>query len=371
MTTRSLYLLRTQLFSLFHKVRHDLAGEIVVAMCGVILAATFFYVFRDFIQEQVKELSEEMFQSFAQVTGHVILAATAGAMARSLRQARRPHAPSLAHTAHLLGEEKRTLFAFQVLWQSTIVVLIVAIGISAGAIIIGQDRMLEMVLLPGALYLVLGLGAGLWPQNTQQSDVGGDKGPLTRSPSLFTWRLKWWRSSRLAHLSLTLGLGAFGLTWMGASSGMPAFVPAACAFAAGLLWAIPLTFQLAADLEVAWVERSLGVSHAEFFHTYQRIGMLLGGVAAVLAALILLISGTDYTVWEIVSAAGAAATPALVEPAVMFQIDAKRPVITLMILVLVSVFIGTAIIAHPLSLLLLPIVNYYAATSQEGRFYRA
>src|SRR5690606_12538827 len=99
-------------------------------------------------------------------------------------------------------------------------------------------------------------------------------------PTLRTWRLKCWRGSRLAYLAVTLGACALGLGALAAVRGLPAFVPSVCVYVGGLLWTIPLVYQLAADLEVSWIERSLGVSHDDFLTTYDRLGWMIGGTLA-------------------------------------------------------------------------------------------
>jgi len=55
----------------------------------------------------------------------------------------------------------------------------------------------------------------------------------------------------------------------------------------------------------------------------------------------------------------------------MMQIDGRRPAVVLLTSILVGLFIGTAIVAHPLSVGLVPILRYYGAKSQDGRYYRA
>src|SRR5690606_4421631 len=217
------------------------------------LAATFFYVFRDFIQDEVKALSEGMFLSFAKVTGHIILAVTAGFLAKALRRSRDARHPSLVQTAHLLGEEKPTLIVFQIAWWTTLVVTVVVAGSVAGGLVVGKERFLNMLLWPGLGYLTLGLVVGFWPHARTLSPAGGENGPVSTPPSLLTWRLKWWRNARMARLGFGLGTCAMVLGGLAAWRSLPAFVPAVCMYAGALLWTIPMAFQLAADLEVSWI----------------------------------------------------------------------------------------------------------------------
>ena len=363
MPQRLFHLYRIQAQSLLHRLRHDLAGEIVVGVCSVILAATFFYVFRDFLQEQVKLLSEEMFSKFAAVGSHMIMLATALTMVRHLRRYRDPTRSRLSLTAKILGETTSTTQRLDVAWLLTLALGIGAGGYLVGRIIIGHAEFLGNATRYGVLYGALALVAAILPIKAASPKTTKPKA----APSMLAWRWRWWRGARIAHFCIAAALVCFGLAFLSARAGLPYFVPTIASYAAGLMLAIPLTFQLAADLEVAWVERSLGVSHDQFLSAYDRMGNALGCAAAILATLPMF----SYPHTAMASAALAAATPALILPGVMFQIDGRRPLITIMILILVSLFIATAITAHPLSLLLVALVKYYARTTQEGRFYRA
>jgi hypothetical protein len=61
----------------------------------------------------------------------------------------------------------------------------------------------------------------------------------------------------------------------------------------------------------------------------------------------------------------------LLAPAVMFQLEPRRPAISLLALFFINLFLGTAVLAHPISIILLGFLIYYANGYQMNRYYRA
>jgi hypothetical protein len=66
-----------------------------------------------------------------------------------------------------------------------------------------------------------------------------------------------------------------------------------------------------------------------------------------------------------------AAVPAVTAPCLLLQIDGRRLAVNLLLILIVSLFIGTAVFAHWLGVLLIPLLIGAAGPSQAGRFYRA
>jgi hypothetical protein len=58
-------------------------------------------------------------------------------------------------------------------------------------------------------------------------------------------------------------------------------------------------------------------------------------------------------------------------PGLLFQIDPRRPAVQILIVFMAGLFIGTAVIAHWLAVLLIPLLATWAQRYQADRFYRA
>ena len=61
----------------------------------------------------------------------------------------------------------------------------------------------------------------------------------------------------------------------------------------------------------------------------------------------------------------------LLMPLLLFQIDVRRPAVQFITATLCALFIGTAILASWFSMLLYPLLRWYALQYSNGRFYRA
>jgi hypothetical protein len=145
----------------------------------------------------------------------------------------------------------------------------------------------------------------------------------------------------------------------------PLFVRALWALAGGWFVSGALVIHVADDLRSGWCDRALGVSHREFIQIYE---ILAACFTVVLVLWFFLLShlSLDGLRLGII-----AATPTLIMPWLSLQIDGRRPLINSVVMVLGSLFLGSAILAHWFGLLLFPLVRSYAHQSQAGRYYRA
>src|SRR5687768_678497 len=82
---RAARLYLTELCSFAHRLRHDLAREMVVLACSLVLLATFLYVFNDFLNVQVSSLSGTMRERFAEGALAVLVAIATAAGAKFVR----------------------------------------------------------------------------------------------------------------------------------------------------------------------------------------------------------------------------------------------------------------------------------------------
>jgi hypothetical protein len=187
------------------------------------------------------------------------------------------------------------------------------------------------------------------------------------------WRIRQHLLRNRAHqaiYALALAFAALGAAVYG--GGAPLVAPVAAAFVAGVLIAAILALALAEDLQHAWVERALGVSHDEIVLAYFHIAVVLAAPAAALTALLLGLTApsTEALADALKPAAVLLVTP-LFAPYVLFQIDARRPGVNVMGLIIVGLFLGTAVFAHWLAVIVPIIAKAAIAGNQAGRFHRA
>lgn len=360
-----------------HRVRHDLGRELTVLACSVVLLALFGYVFHDFLNVQVASLSEGMRAAFARAAAvaTLVLGAVAGAVAvRTTWRSR----DGLGETALRLGEDQGTVRAYRI--GRSVVVMAVIHGAAwyavvrwmtvpkTGTIVAAEGAML-------ALASVLPLFRSSAVKGLQTAEERKSGSAEGGGLSLVAWRLRQLRRRRASVLAFAAALLFAAIAALPPLANIPPFASCAAALGASLFAATALSFQLTDDLREAWIERQLGVSHAAFVNAYERLGLLLGSAVGLVATLAYvggaLASGHGvHPVAPLqIFAIGALAPVTL--PWLMMQIDGRRPAVVLLTSILVGLFIGTAIVAHPLSLGLIPILRYYGAKSQDGRYYRA
>jgi len=374
-----LYVLSIKAF--FHRLRHDLGRELTVLVSSLVLFATFLYVFNDFLNVQVLSLSPAMRDHFAVAAAGTLNALAILWSARLIRY-ELYGTQSFRQAATVLGENRATLRRFLLLRSATTILVVDGLALAA-------TRHWLVPLPPvalaacGVIMACLTIAGAAWRGSGREHletrrellPSGGLQAPVR---ALLVWRLgQILGRNRLTRLCCLLAvLFAALVPWAGAR-GAPPFVAAVAALAAGLLVAWALAFQLQEDMQNVWTERGLGVTHTQFVAAYERLALLMGSVLALATALLYLAAGSF---WQTVhpgllnDAARVFAVgliPAWSLPMIMFQIDARKPAINMLLTLLVGLFVGTAVYASWLGLLLVPILRYYALQSQAGRFYRA
>jgi hypothetical protein len=373
---RAFQLLLIDLRAVLHRTRHDLGKELSVLVASLILLATFGYVFDDFLNVQIASLSSAMRDKVAQVAASATLAVSALAAARALRREAASKA-STRRMAEELGEEPRIVRAYVVLRGAAVIAIWhglawtlthrFLIRCELAVALAGEAAMIAVALagvaLPARREPPL---AAARPERERGSGT-------TRRRALLAWRLRQHVLRNRAHQAIYALALAFAL--LGAAvygGGAPLVAPVAAAFVAGVLIATILALALAEDLQHAWVERALGVSHDEIVLAYFHVAVVLAGPAAALTALLLGLSApAGEALSEALKPAAVLLVTPLFAPYVLFQIDARRPGVNVMGLIIVGLFLGTAIFAHWLAVVVPLIAKAAIAGNQAGRFHRA
>ncbi|NDE14314.1 hypothetical protein EBZ80_05215 [bacterium] len=178
-----------------------------------------------------------------------------------------------------------------------------------------------------------------------------------------------WRTGLLLRAPLTWWFwGASGMAFAGmavAASGSVAkpFV-AVFAWLAGWLAALPLAIEAASGNASSHFEFSLGITPAQVARSHAGSGVMVSLMTATIAALTTTICGRGDS--TLVAIAAAAMAPSLM-PALLWQIDVRRPLVQWMTSLMASLFLATAIIATKAAFLLWPVVLVFLVQQQNKR----
>lgn len=384
---RPLFLYFMMMASAARRVLFDFGRELATLVASAVLFATFMYVFDDFLNVQVKGLSPAMRERFALYSAVLVGVLGVTAAARALR-AGRTDERAFSSFARYVGEEKSVLMVFGILRTVTILIFF------HGAAWLVAARFL--VVPPGSTAAWTELGAlaasvilaTIWPLPREKSAADAAalfsavRGLATERllGVVGAWHARLLGKNRAARVAFIFAMVFLALSARLAFSGLPLFVPSAAALAAGILAGSGLMFQLADDLETAWTERALGLSHSGFVAAGERLAgfisaqfFLLAAIATGAAQFAAQVIGANVTpdLSGILKVGAMAGLPPLITPYLGMQIDGKRPAVNIMVLVIVGLFLGTAIFASWFSVVLIPLLRHYALKTQDGRFYRA
>lgn len=373
-------LLRISFAATLRRLRHDLATEIVVTICVAVLLGTFFYVFDDFINTQVASLSTPMKNSLSEWFARIVIL-TCGVWGGSgfARERRDPDA--LHAVAVRIGEFPAVARAYltgrRLLW------FILFVGGAWGLLARFFPPQEPAAAALRILFALAGWTVGRLTGSsghTTYSGTGSLSGRLSSLAvahpmirALIRWRLLQIFRNRATKSLLGVAGGFFLLAALTALRKGPDFAVVLCGFAGGFCAAATLPVQVQNDLLNAWIERSSGVSHDQYMQAIRRIAILLGVMAGAASGVLVLAAQAtvDSPVKTALQVAAVSAVPAWSMPAIIFQIDARRSAATLLAALIVTLFLATAVYAHWLSLLLLPLMSWYADNMQARRFHRA
>ena len=345
------------------RVRYDLGKEITVMLCALVVAATFAYVFHDFLNHTVAAISPTMRDSFAHAAALLCTAITAFGLGKFLRHASHDRYCQLQRH---LGAEPHQLRVFLLLRGGWALLLSTAVIVMLCHLLLRAHSFISLLaVFPPAL--LLGFLLARHPRPVPQHKA--------LQHTLFSWR---WQQilqgeRLLLGIAACAALSCFPLSYLNA----PLQVFGCAALVCGLLASFSLASQAARDAQFAWAEKNFGISHAQYVRTCEKIGASLA-LCCVLCCAFCFISGQLLLAEPILPLLPAvlkvvllAALAPLLMPLLLFQIDVRRPAVQYITATLSALFIGTAILASWFSVLLYPLLRWYALQYSEGRFYRA
>ena len=368
MRTRLAHLSKMAIFSVWRRLYANFSKEFVIGVSALVLLGLYYYIFNDFLNNQVKDISEKMQALFINVLSVLTLVFTSLRTGRQLSQdLNSPR--SLRFFAKSLGENNLILFSFGILWSLSCIAFFHGLAWFILLLFISWTKL--QIAGTAICMAMLSLSYACFTQKRRFSFWPSLQKKLSsrRLSVLCFWRLKQMTYKNdgaqkammlafltaLAHSMISPNQhGLFG-HWL-------------LAFCSGLLFALALIFQCSFDLRYSAFEKSLGVSHQE----YQITLILLSFIVALLA--VITNSGISFFMMEkteLLKIGFLALTPPILVPFLALQIDGTRVGIQLLSVLLLALFIGTAICATNYAVLLLPIIGYYGIQSQANRYYRA
>ncbi|MEZ4742993.1 MAG: hypothetical protein R3B45_11185 [Bdellovibrionota bacterium] len=363
-----------------HKIKHDLMREIVVAICSLVIFSLFFYIFEDFLNVEVKQISLKMRNSFGlwlSWIGCILIAIMLGRKLKFEKDGEQ----SFIKFAKFLGESPSTLNSFWKLRILSVSLLLFIPTLSIAHFYLYPFGSINLLLTLAVMTLLAFIVFKI--SKTEETLALNKKNLLTSGnlpaiKSMTHWRLGLMvKRNRLTQICLLTSIAFCALVSLSAIKNAPLFVAILAAFMAGTLLITALSFQLAEDLKYSWVEKNLGVSHEAYIMTLSKVARILGATVGSLCGLSWLIPAVlsqtiNFSIiQESIKIGLMVLTPTLLFPHLAFQIDARKPVVQIIAALIVSLFICTAIFVHWLSLLLIPIAIYYMEQSQHGHFYRS
>lgn len=375
--SRPLYLYSTYIKSIFRKIFYDLIRELVVAICSLVLAALFFYMFQDFINVKLAAIDQRMQSSFAKVFSWTLVGLLTVYLNRSFYKWRHLD-ETLESLSHRLGESPSKVRLFL-----TLKILTVQSLYSAGLLYILERYVVDFSqqeLISFLLIIYLGSSSSFLFPKTQ-------KVPAERSyrnirfrgrnivAHLITWRINQivFRN-RMTQVCLLLGLMFSVLGLIGGYSDLPFSISILSALASGYMASAAMIYQVQDDMEHPWIERHCGISHNHMVSCYLVMSIFFAAVFGLLQVVMFSLGSATWSVlidsntWKLLAVG---ATSPLILSAIIFQIDPKRPVVQLIISFIVSLFLGTAIYAHWLSAFLIPVFIYYSLNYQQDAFFKS
>ncbi len=369
---RSIILAKMSFKGSLTRLQHDLAKEIVVALCSLVLLSLFMFIFSDFLGRRIDRIPE----TTRQTLGLIGMTPIVVWYSRKLLSTR---SSELMATASRLGEDAKSIKTASALTLA---------GYAMAALV--PTNAIMAYLLPGAmvmnfvLLMIISLAAAMFgdliPKRSWFSMPPAWKLPVAgKMGTIVNFRLR--QLTKGNELFAKIMYAQFLLSMVAAA--LHAFVPDRFHPAlfllnsmAGFVLSCLLSLQLHEDLKLAWAEKTIGLSHDDVVAGYQWMSrlfmlVLLGMNASSFAAATLLSGHSEHTWTQLFQSTLAGCAYLAITPGMLFQIDSRKPASQIALLFIIGLFISTAVLAWLPAFLLVPLLNYYTIPYQRDRFYRA
>ena len=352
----------------FRRMAWDLGKHLTLFACGAALVGLFFYIFKDFVGEQIASFSPELSKQILKglsLCGGVftgLIAASSIVKLETLPRSFLPIMNRAGSSEDALKLQSRSVVA--------IPIIIACVATALWSTLLKADNLLASEILTVSVALLT---------RYFQSHKSGATAiePATTSDKISgQMMIGDWRRHQLLHHAmpgkglLKLSLCGGALLPLAALAHPHHFLLQTAALCVGITASFGLVYAVAADLPGTWFEKQAGLTHESWTKSWQQIATIL--------TLALLVCG--LLAFAAVPAAERMQSLALpiitafmpwITPALILQIDGRARAANLLVMILIGLFIGTAMIATPWAAIVIPILKSQAAGYQNGRFYRA
>lgn len=353
------YLLWLSLVAVGRWLLFNLAKELVVLVCVLSIGATFVYVFDDFLNRVVAEISSTMRSTFAEWSARIVAIFCGWLLGRFIRQEKYNNYAMLQK--HLPTTVQQRLFFHGSRCCLAFVIAIATLFVCCHYLLQISDYWTVVVIFGVVLPISVGVA------NREPRSIN------CKRLTLFSWR---WQ--QMIHgqrlwllMALLLTIGCYGLAYLNA----PMLLFAGLALLTGTVASFAIAEQAVIDMHFSWAERNFAISHLQFVRAYDKVGFCLGMAIALLfvSALISsqLLFSNQLEINSTLKVFCLAMLAPVTMPVLLLQIDVRRSAIQYMTVTICALFIGTAILINWFCLLLYPLLRYFSQQTTIDRFYRA
>lgn len=379
--TRLLTLYRIAILGHLRKLFANSGVELASIICGATIMLLLYYVANDFFNHKlsgdINEVKSTLYSSFYLLANIFFAKHSFEIFTENSTQDKK-----WSFTLSLLCEEASTtkFFIKSAKTFKFLVLSALIIALSGSEYLLFHPSyaigiILITVIFLGVIKLFISkkiTNSGFQSFETKHSDVKRKK-----IISLALWRIKQMYRSAYAVLFYALLIVICSVVFVYLlQNQMPFPLSAFILILQGFFLSAPFFKQLQTDLNNSWFEKNSPIYHDDIYRCYQLMIYLSSIPLGLFNALfVIYIAGsTGVESSEYLHALQAFFLTTLcpfLAPAQMFQIDARKPLIQLIICYLSGLFIGTLILISAKALIALPIIIFYSAKYQKNRFYRS
>lgn len=379
MIKRALVVLWMHISSLFNMLKSNLANELTLALCSSTVLILFFYIFHNFISEQLNQVSGLASYYLGNFFAFFVLFSISIFMGKRINLFF--HSPQNTYCfAKNIGEEPRVLLFFQVLYLPFFI-LVVYLPFWFIVTCFFVDWSFWEKIVYFSISVILCSITSMSHRFKSKIEKTQTKLFKLKSRSiqkaLYDWRVR--QMLLKNNLSLFLLGVSFGLMFfLGFCNylGVQEFFVFLLCFLSGVLTGTAICFQISEDFRSIWLERNAGVSH----HSYMKAIFQLSNVLA----LLLVFTVSFFYISSLIARSQAfdlisflfliklcllSCVPIWLVNCIALQIEPRRPFVQSIVLLLISLFLCTALLINLGFLILFPFIFSYAKTSQNNRFY--
>lgn len=383
----SLRLLRLDFINIKNKLAQNLAGELVTALSALAIVALFIYITHDFLSIELKRLHEQanLWRSLNQNFSYFILTMTSISLGWRLGSRFKAEG-SISNFAYFIGNAPEAIRTYRYLSMFVLTIIFYSLAWLFVEKLLIPYTFLEFITANAVMLALSVVSYSASPRHKKSPAASIKNHVNTLSQNTQISPVKWrfiqiYRNKVQWSISALLAAYLYFRLLTLLQKNAPFFLIYLITFLLSILLVVPIAFQLRRDIEISWLEKTFGMSHARFVATYNRISIVLSlFLASLLVATLIyfqVLSVDSSKSFDLHFLNQIAQISALVVglvwfyPSVMFQIDSRKPILQLISLFLFGLLYMTLIFIHWAFVGIVPFLKSYADSMQKDRYYRA